>query len=391
MARPRQLGYGEGSVYEEKKTGRWIGELRVGLGRRRVTGWTRQEAMEKLDKIRAESNAGVNVGDHTSLGEWLDWYMETVVATKDPNTHYSYQWAVSQLGPLRGCLLRDLSPFDVEELLKKLSTSKRPAPKTGGNKRTKRGGRSKPLSKSSLNRIKMVLGAALYEAERRQLVTQNVARLANLPANARKPTARRSLTVEEARSFLDVIRGKDDEALILVALTMGLRPGEVTGLPWKAVDLNAGTLEVRQALKRLPDGTLKITTPKTDSYRTLRLPAGLIESLRSHRQSQRKTRLATLAWEDHGLVFTNAIGRPIDSSNLRRMVKNYATLSEVGHLSPNELRHSATSLLVECGQPLQDVADMLGHRDIRMLAQTYRHKIRPVVDVTGGQGRMFGG
>ena len=61
----------------------------------------------------------------------------------------------------------------------------------------------------------------------------------------------------------------------------------------------------------------------------------------------------------------------------------------MGHLSPNELRHSAASLLVANGTPLQDVSDMLGHRDIRMLAQTYRHKIRSVVDVTTGQERML--
>ena len=61
----------------------------------------------------------------------------------------------------------------------------------------------------------------------------------------------------------------------------------------------------------------------------------------------------------------------------------------MGHLAPNELRHSAASLLVEAGVPLQQVADMLGHKDIRMLAQTYRHKIQGVVDVTGGQARML--
>ena len=102
------------------------------------------------------------------------------------------------------------------------------------------------------------------------------------------------------------------------------------------------------------------------------------------------TDISAPVWEDHGFVFTNAIGRPIDSSNLRRIVSGHAESAGVGHLSPNELRHSAASLLVASGTPLQDVSDMLGHRDIRMLAQTYRHKLRPIVDVTAGQDRMFG-
>ena len=174
------------------------------------------------------------------------------------------------------------------------------------------------------------------------------------------------------------------------ALVLGLRPGEVTGLPWDAVNLEKGTLEVRQSLKRLPDGTFTIGPPKAQSYRTLRLTGDLISVLRSHRHAQRKARLSAPVWEDHGFVFTNAIGRPIDSSNLRRIVSGHAESAGVGHLSPNELRHSAASLLAASGTPLQDVSDMLGHRDIRMLAQTYRHKLRPIVDVTAGQERMLG-
>jgi site-specific recombinase XerD len=82
-------------------------------------------------------------------------------------------------------------------------------------------------------------------------------------------------------------------------------------------------------------------------------------------------------------------GRRAEPSNLRRTVATYAKRANVGRLSPNELRHPAASLLMANGTPLQDVSDMLGHRDIRMLAQTYRHKIRSVVDVTTGQERML--
>jgi integrase len=311
--------------------------------------------------------------------------MQTIADAKDRNTAYNYQWAFGKLNPLRGRRLRELDVVEVEYLLADLSTTV-PPPRSRG-----RGGRSKPLSKSSLNRIKMALGAALHEAERRDLVSRNVARLARLPAGAQCPKPRRSLTLEEAQKFVSVIEGQDDEALILVALTFGLRPGEVTGLPWDAVDLDNGTLEVRQSLKRLPKSEYEIAPPKAESHRVLRLPVELISLLRAHRQAQREQRVAARVWEDHGLVFTNGLGRPIDSSNLRRSVKQYAEAAGVGHLSPNELRHSAASLLVAAGVPLQDVADMLGHRDIRMLARTYRHKIRPIVDVTEGQARMLTG
>ncbi len=383
MARSRKLGYGEGSIYQQCD-GRWRGELRLGTKRRRVSGPTRSDVVRKLDELRAQSEAGLPLGSDMRLGEWLDWYQEMIDAEKNPSTCANCAWGIKQLTPLRGRRLRELDVLEFEALLKDLANPARGSAATKG-----RGGREKPLSKSSLNRIKMVLGAALHEAERRGLVARNVARLAHLPAGATGITPRRSLTIEEANRFVAAVRGTEDEALVLLALTMGLRPGEVTGLPWDAVDLDESVLTVRQALKRLPDGTYTIGPPKVESYRMLRLPAELLDLLRAHRLAQRKARLSAPVWEDHGLVFTNRVGRPIDSSNLRRTVATYAKRANVGHLSPNELRHSAASLLVANGTPLQDVSDMLGHRDIRMLAQTYRHKIRSIVDITSDQERML--
>ena len=85
---------------------------------------------------------------------------------------------------------------------------------------------------------------------------------------------------------------------MLLALTMGLRPGEVTGLPWDAVDLDETVLTVRQALKRLPDGTYTIGPPEVEGYRMLRLPAELLDLPRAHRLAQRKARLSAPVWED---------------------------------------------------------------------------------------------
>ena len=274
MARSRKLGYGEGSIYQQCD-GRWRGELRLGPKRRRVSAWTRSEVIAKLDELRAKSSAGLPLGTDMRLGEWLDWYQEMIDAEKNPSTCANCAWVIKQLTPLRGRRLRELDVLEFESLLKDLANPARGKAATKG-----RGGRKRPLSKSSLNRIKMVLGAALHEAERRGLVARNVARLAHLPPEATGLKARRSLTIEEANRFVDAVRGTEDEALVLLALTMGLRPGEVTGLSWDAVDLDEGVLTVRQALKRLPDGTYVLGAPKVDSYRTLRLPSDLVGVLR---------------------------------------------------------------------------------------------------------------
>ncbi len=393
MGTARTLGYGEGSVYKEtvrrtsdgvvRNVGVWRGEITINGKRRRITRSTRKAALGELDKLRATANAGLPTGDDTRLGSFLDWYVEKVVAKRHPNTQSSYVWAFKQLEPLRGKRLRDLAPEDVETLLEQLANRKSP---TETQKR--RGGRQKPLSRSSLSRIRSCLGAALTKAQTRNLLDRNIAGLVELPPDAAEPVEKRAFTPEEAQRLLASVVGDRYEAMILVAMMLGLRPGEVLGLPWKAVDLDERTLDVKQSLQRLPGGELVVGPPKKESFRTVRLPDRVVVALRVHRLNQKRERLEAPAWDDHGLVFPSAIGTPMDFSNLRRTVQIRCKEAQVRELSPNEFRHSAATLLIEAGVPIHQVADMLGHKDTRMLARHYRHK-RGIIDVTNGQERML--
>ena len=227
------------------------------------------------------------------------------------------------------------------------------------------------------------------KAQARNLLDRNIARLVELPPEAGERIERKAFTPEEAQRLLTSVSGDRYEAMMLVAVMLGLRPGEVLGLPWKALDLNERTLDVKQSLQRLPGGELVIGPPKKDSFRTVRLPDRVVMALRTHRINQKKERLKAPVWDDHGLVFPSAIGSPMDFSNLRRTVQSLCKEARVRELSPNELRHSAATLLIEADVPIHQVADMLGHKDTRMLAKHYRHK-RGVVDVTDGQNRMLG-
>src|ERR1700692_1504698 len=83
VARPRNLGYGEGTVYFEKSTNRWRGELRLATGeRRRVSGATRSDVTTELDKLRIKIANGQTLGDDTRLDQWIEWWVDTVWAKK---------------------------------------------------------------------------------------------------------------------------------------------------------------------------------------------------------------------------------------------------------------------------------------------------------------------
>jgi integrase len=111
------------------------------------------------------------------------------------------------------------------------------------------------------------------------------------------------------------------------------------------------------------------------------VPDPVVATLRAHRGRQLAERmLAGGAWTDTGLVFTTELGTPIDPSNLRRAFQRLTNHAGLGRWTPNELRHSAASLLSAAGVPLEVIADVLGHSSTRMLQQHYRHPVKPAID-----------
>jgi integrase len=365
-------GRGEGSVFFDETRQRWVALVSVSTGsskrvRRKVTARTKTDVIKRQRALQAQVDAGLPVpSSKLTVGGWLAQWLEDVLPAaprvRSSNTLDNYRWAVDKhLVPSLGSIrLSALTPDDVERFL-------RAKAKAG-------------LSKSSLTRLRTVLTRALRDAERRGKVVRNVATLVDVPP---APSAEgRSLTVEQARVLLDAVQGDPLEALVVTGLMVGLRPGELLGLAWAAVDLDAAVLHVRQSLKRERVG-LRIGELKTKrSRRTLDLPGPVVEALRRHHANQAADRLAAgPAWNgERDLVFTTAVGTPIDPRNLRRAFSGLTNAAGLGHWHPHELRHSTASLLSAAGVPLEQIADMLGHDGTRMTAQVYRHAVSPSVN-----------
>ena len=105
----------------------------------------------------------------------------------------------------------------------------------------------------------------------------------------------------------------------VLALTTGLRRGELLGLRWTDVDLNSRQLHVRRALQRV-GGKLRFVEPKTStSVRVVVVPKLAVRHLAQHRARQDAERLARgSAWRDHDLVFASSRGTPIEPRNVNR-------------------------------------------------------------------------
>jgi integrase len=200
------------------------------------------------------------------------------------------------------------------------------------------------------------------------------------------------MTLAQAKALLECARGERLEAAIRCGLMLGLRPGELLGLCWADIDLDRGRLTVNHSLRR-EDNRLRIGTPKTArSVRTIDMPTALTESLRAHKAHQAVERLhAGPAWLDLDLAFPTETGTPIDPSNLRRTFSRLTTRAGIGHWHPHEMRHSAASLLSHNGVPIEAVADVLGHTNIRTTSSIYRHQVADSVpEAASAMDRLFG-
>lgn len=223
----------------------------------------------------------------------------------------------------------------------------------------KRGGRGRTtgaaLSRSSLIKIRSTLSQALKWAQRRNLVARNVANLVEIPAAAAKPKSGKSLTVAEAKLLLAAVAGTDLEAMWVVMLYLGLRPGEAAGLSWGDLDFDAGTVHVWRSRKTGASGNSIVGSTKTPgSIRTLDAPQPVLDSFARHRRRQHEQRLAAGSWwtNEENLVFTSPSGKPCDSSAVRKEFREVISASRVeGHWTPNLLRHSAASLMADAGMP----------------------------------------
>lgn len=371
---------GEGSFFYDEKTELWVGEIYLGYvagkrKRKRVTSKSQAVALAKFTALKDDVRKGV-VGKDPTVESWLnEWLTDIVEMRAKPKTARTYrtyceQYLIPILGRKR---LSKLEPRDVRELhreMRKMITR-----------------RGTPLSETTIHHAHRILGTALIRAAKEgKAVHPDVVKNADAPVVA--PSSQGVLTGEQA---LRILRTCDDprmQSRWLAAFTLGARQGELLGLRWSHVDLDAGIADLAWSLqaiyyahgckgdcgkrpascpqKRLavPPGLdyiqlhkgLCLVRPKTaGSIRVVALGPVLHEALR--------------LWHDlgadepnpHDLVWRNPDGRPLDGRRDYEEWQRLLVRARVPRVALHEARHAAITMMNKAGVPESVRMEIAGH------------------------------
>lgn len=375
----RRRGHNEGSIYQ-RKDGLWVASVSLGMvnGKRKrkyIYGKTRAEVSREQTKLLHDLNRGVPIRTAgTTVAAFLERWLATIKPNVRPNTHRNYSIMINRhmlpaIGRIR---IEKLTQQHVHELMVA---------------KTQEG-----LSLRTVINIRNVLRAALNQAMKWDLVPRNVATLVDPPKI--DPYEPVTLSKAQAAQLIDVLRGDRLEALYAVALSVGLRQGEVLGLRWEDVDLERGRIAVKRQLQVI-DGVQTLTEPKSKtSRRTIPLPPSVMDLLRQHRKQQLEERmLAGGRWQAQwDLVFTTPIGTPLDDSNLRKQFKAALVRAGLPVMRFHDMRHSAASMLAARGVHPSVAQRILGHANVNTTLAVYTHVDDPSMrEATDLMGDLYDG
>jgi integrase len=372
----RKRGNSEGSIYR-MTDGRWRAAVTVGFDadgkqiRKIFTKPTRHEVQDELTKALREQQLGLPiVSEKQTTAKFLDHWLEQVVKSRvRPKTLRTYSDLVKKhISPAIGDVpLGKLSPQKVREFL---------------NAKLESG-----LSPRTVKHLLVTLRGALGVAVKDGQIPRNVAALVD-PPRAPRPQVQ-AFAPDEARAFLDAVRGDRLEAVYTVAVAVGMRQGEILGLKWTDVNLETGMLTVRAALQRVDRKLIQVEPKSTTSRRPVNLPSACLNALTRHKAKQDEERAwAGSRWQETGYVFTTRVGTPMDARDLLRGYYRITRPKTKPGQEPvklpfpsirfHDLRHSTATILLAQGVPARYITELLGHSQVSFTMQTYAHALPEV-------------
>jgi integrase len=357
----------------QRSEGSW--ELRYDFGtdpatgKRRVATSTvrgdRKAAEKELRRLLHTIDNGEHVDPtRMSVRQWLEQWLETVRAEVAPKTHERYGEIVRNfLIPALGNLaLSKLAPSHIQQAYNGWATGGRLDGKAGG------------LSPQTRRHIHRILRTALSRAVELRVIAINPADAfkKRLPKVERHTLA--TLNAEQSARLLEAIAHSRVYWPVLLALSTGMRRGEVLAVRWKNIDLDRGTLRVMESLEQTKTG-IRFKPPKSGRHRVITLPAYAIEDLRRLKRQQAEELLALgVRQTGETLLCARADGEPHQPLSLTyEFARFMGRMKDLPRVRFHDLRHSHATQLLASGVHPKIASERLGHASVGITLDLYSH------------------
>lgn len=352
----------EGSIYQ-RENGKWRAQVTLDGRRLNFSAKTQRECQEWLKKTIGRIDDGMTYAStKTTLEEYMSSWLESSKASLRETTWSHYKsvtdrYILPKIGQIK---LIELGGDQIQVLYDHLV--------------------EEGIGIPTVRKVHTVLLSALSLAVKAGKIGSNPVKATRPP---RAPSREMSfLNESQVNCLLVASKGHRLEALYHLAVTTGMRQMELLGLKWTDLDWDKQTLKVERQLVRSRVKGIQFLPPKTNAgRRTLSLGSNTISALKDHhKRLQIEKQAVGESWVENGLIFTNALGKPIDP---RRLLKDFKKLLNVGGLPEirfHDLRHTSATLMLNHGIPIIVVSRRLGHARPSITLNIYGHLI-PSMDV----------
>ena len=294
-----------------------------------------------------------------TVGEYLDQWLELRETQVRENTMKGYEGAVrTYIKPHIGSIaLQQLKPTHLERWQSDLLSL---------------------VSPSTVRQVRSVFNIALNRAVKTRHIYVNPLMATDAPR--RTKTCAQSLDNAQWRAFEKACEGQRWGLSFRLVIETGLRPEELFGLKWGALELDGrfGVCHVREVVVRLRGGGWRFEEPKTlKGGRQVMFSKSLAKELKAHRVSQLEERMAAgVGWQDHDLVFTSRVGTPPNKADHGRQFRLVRDLAGLSGFRLYDLRHTFATIGLQAEVDYKTLSEELGHANVAFTLDTYTHVLR---------------
>lgn len=319
------------------------------------------EAKKELAKFVTSIVMGSYVApSHTRFADYVAFWRKGAIKKLAPQTIETYDYMLNNrintaLGHLK---MEDISHVHITHLLDSMASNN--------------------LSSATIQKHYNVLSSIFKLALRNEMIQKNPMDKVDKPSVTYKP--RVVYNSEELSELFQTLNGEENRQMALmvkVALRTGMRKGELLALKWDDIDFEENTIYVRHSLSYTKVNGYQLKEPKTKkSIRKVAPPPQLMDELKVHKLVKEKERNNAMElWEGghHFFVFCTDFGKPFFPNVPNRWLTRFLKRKGLKKISFHDLRHTATTDLINKGANIYSISKRLGHSNIGTTFNVYGH------------------